>query len=88
MIEEYCCAICSMRHVVVRIMHHVVGRYFINSSQQNSYVGKFLNQNAACAIGRVSYRVAWLAREVAIYMTSFITPISPNGHAGASLMSK
>lgn len=87
MFKEYRRAICSMRHVVVSIMHHVVGGCFINSSQQNSHDGRFVNRNALRAIGRVLCRVVWLTREVAIYMTSFVMPDCSDGHAGTSLMS-
>lgn len=87
MIEKYSRAICSMRHVVVSIMHHVVGRCFISSSQQNSYLGIFVNRNAEYAIGQALCQVVWLVREAAIFVTSFAMPSGPDGHTGMSLMS-
>jgi len=88
MIEGYCRSICSMRHGVITTMHHVVEGCFNFSSQQDSYTGKIATRIAGISIGRVSSRVAWLAREVAIYMTSIFMPLDPNGHVGMSTMSK
>lgn len=87
MTEKYCRAICSMRHVVVSIMHHVVGRCLIRSSQQNSYLRIFVNRNTEYAIGQALCQVVWLVREAAIFVTSFAMPSGPDGHTGMSSMS-
>lgn len=88
MIEEFRRSICSMRHGVIAIMHHVVGGCFIFSTQQDSYTGNFENRSAGIAIGRVYSQVVWLAREVAINMTSIFVPFRLNGHTGIGAMSK
>jgi len=82
MIEKYSRAICSICHVVVSIMNHVVGRCFISSSQQNSYLGIFVNRNAEYAMGQALCQVVWLVRETAIFVTSFAMPSGPDGHTG------